>query len=246
MRGGRLLTIDSKEEWNQFVDTVKSGKFPGWYGLAWVGGIYKNASDVVSGGGWKWKNGRGTEIESGFFEENEMNDPQSFNGQVFGALRLPKGFEKGVDGNYPQGGLCSMPSFDWKVRGLLVEYAENLSSSYTFNGWALYDHPRMKGAEVDKFFRSMGEGDSEVPLFSEGTGPMIMPDALDRPAADLRMGGQTGQGLSRITINRYFNGANNVAFMDGSVENVKLPDLWKLKWHREWQASGRLPKMPED
>lgn len=127
-----------------------------------------------------------------------------------------------------------MASFDWKVQGLIMESRPNFSSSYTFNGWALNDHPRMKGAEADKFFRSMGEGGSEVPLFSEGTRPMVMPDASDRPATDLRMGGQTGQGLSILDIDRYRNGANNVAFMDGSVANVKLPDLRKLKWHREW------------
>jgi prepilin-type processing-associated H-X9-DG protein len=75
---------------------------------------------------------------------------------------------------------------------------------------------------------------------------MVMPDASDRPAADLRMGGQTGQGLSLLTINRYRNGANNVAFMDGSVANVKLADLWKLKWHREWQPPSRLPEMPKN
>ena len=72
---------------------------------------------------------------------------------------------------------------------------------------------------------------------------MIMPDTSSRPAADLTIGGQADQGLSRITINRYFNGANNVAYMDGSVGNVKLQDLWKLKWHREWQAPDRLPKI---
>ena len=62
----------------------------------------------------------------------------------------------------------------------------------------------------------------------------MMPYESDRPAVDLRMGGQAGQGLDRIDINRYRNGANNVAYMDGSVNSVKLPDLWKLKWHRKW------------
>jgi len=92
----------------------------------------------------------------------------------------------------------------------------------------------------------MGEGGSEVPLFSEGTGPMVRPDASDRPAADLRMGGQTGQGLSILNIDRYRNGANNVAFMDGSVDSVKLPDFWQLKWHRQWRPPSRLPEMPKN
>jgi prepilin-type processing-associated H-X9-DG protein len=222
------------------MDEVKAGKLR-WRGLAWVGAISESAPDEGGNGRWVWKNDRDTEIEPGFFEENEMDD-----GQYFGALPLPKNPKKGADGNYAKGGLCSMASFDWKVQGLIMESRPNFSSSYTFNGWVLNDFPRMNGAEEGKFFSSLEEGGSGVPLFSEGTGPMIMPDASDRPAADLRMGGQTGQGLSRITINRYFNGANNVAFMDGSVENVKLPDLWELRWHREWEPPGRLPEMPED
>ena len=210
-------------------------------GVAWVGAISESEPGAGGDGRWLWKNGQDTQIEPEFFEENKMDK-----GQFFGALRWPGRLRKGVDGNYTKGGLCSMPSFDWDVRGLLVEYAENLSSSHTFNGWTLADHPRMKSAEDGKFFRSLAEGGSGVPLFCEGTGPMVMPDATDRPAVDLRMGGQTGQGLDRITIDRYRNGANNVAYMDGSVNSVKLPDLWKLKWHRKWQASDRLPKMSED
>ena len=227
------------------MDEVKAGKLR-WWGLAWVGAISESAPSVGGNGRWVWKNGRDTEIEPGFFEKNEMDDPQSSDGEFFGALRFPKGLKKGADGNYTKGGLCGMASFDWKVQGLIMESRPNFSSSYTFNGWAMNDHPRMNGAEENKFYRSFEEAGSEAPLFSEGTGPMIMPDASDRPAADLRMGGQTGQGLSRITINRFLNGANNVAFADGRVEPVKLPDLWELKWHREWQTPGRLPKMPED
>jgi|TARA_B100001971_G_scaffold205466_1_gene222972 hypothetical protein len=222
------------------MDKVKAGELR-WRGLAWVGAISESVPGVGGNGRWVWKNGRDTEIEPRFFAQNEMDD-----GQYFGALPLPKNLKKGADGNYTKGSLCSMASFDWKVQGLIMESRPNFSSSYTFNGWALNDHPRMNGAEEGKFCRSFEEAGSEVPLFSEGTGPMIMPDVSDRPAADLRMGGQTGQGLSRATINRYFNRANNVAFADGGVESVKLPDLWRLKWHREWQTPNRLPDMPED
>ena len=236
MRGGKLPTFDSDEKWNHFMELVKAEGLR-WRGLAWVGAISESEPGAGGDGRWLWKNGQDTQIEPEFFEENEMDD-----GQFFGALRLPKGLEKGVDSNYPKGGLCSMPSFDWNVRGLVIEYAGDLSSSYIFNGWALSDHPRMKGSEEGKFFRSLEGGGSEAPLFSEGTGPMMMPYESDRPAVDLRMGGQAGQGLDRSTIDRYRNGANNVAYMDGSVNSVKLPGLWNQKW----QTLARLPKIPKD
>jgi len=42
------------------------------------------------------------------------------------------------------------------------------------------------------------------------------------------------------------HGGNNVAYMDGSVNSVKLPGLWNQKRHREWQTLARLPKIPKD
>ena len=104
----------------------------------------------------------------------------------------------------------------------------------------------MKSGVSDHFYRGMEEGGSEVPLFSEGTGPMVMPMESNWPAKDLEYGGQTGQGLSRLCIDRYHNSANNVAFMDGSVDSVKLAELWKLKWHKQWKAPRQLPRMPGD
>ncbi len=38
------------------------------------------------------------------------------------------------------------------------------------------------------------------------------------------------------------HGGNNVAYMDGSVNSVKLPGLWNQKW----QTLARLPKIPKD
>ena len=40
--------------------------------------------------------------------------------------------------------------------------------------------------------------------------------------------------MDRLCIDRYGNMANNVARADGSVENVKLMDLWRQPWHRNW------------
>ena len=126
---------------------------------------------------------------------------------------------------------------------MIVEYQKNLSSTYTLNGWAVSDHLRMKNGVPNHFYRGMEEGGSEAPLFSEGTGPVVMPMESNQPAKDLEYGGQTGQGLSRLCIDRYHSGANNVAYMDGSVDAVKLAELWKLKWHKQWQAPNRLPNV---
>ncbi len=36
-------------------------------------------------------------------------------------------------------------------------------------------------------------------------------------------------------------GAINMAFFDGHVENVKLDDLWKFKWHQNWVTPNPHP-----
>ena len=58
----------------------------------------------------------------------------------------------------------------------------------------------------------------------------------------------TGKTGIRMAVFIYGNnhGGNNVAYMDGSVNSVKLPGLWDQKWHREWQTLARLPKIPKD
>ena len=208
--------------------------------LAWVGARKKSEGDTSQ---WIWENESegGQGVNPDFFAEEQMN-----NGQTFGAFRLPQDIDKNASGNYSKGGLHSMPSFCWSVRGLIVEHTPGFSSSYTLNGWAAGDHPRMQGANSEKFYRTMDEANGEVPLFSEGTGPMVMPQASDKAPKDLYYGGQSGKGLSRLCINRYNNGANHVAFMDGSVSSVAFRDLWKLQWHREWQPPNSLPEMPKE
>ena len=133
------------------------------------------------------------------------------------------------------------------MHGYIIERQAIFSSTYTLNGWAVSDHPRMNGGTFRIIFiAGWKRAAAKSPLFSEGTGPVVMPMESNRPAKDLKYGSQKGQGLSRLCIDRYHNGANNVAFMDGSVDSVKLADLWKLKWHKQWKAPRQLPRMLGD
>ena len=229
------MTIDSDEEWDRFVEAAKN--FPPY--LAWTGARKKSQGDARR---WVWeKESEGNQaVDPDYFAKEQMN-----NGQAYGAFRLPQDIDKNASDNYPKGGLHSMPSYSWHVRGLIVEYTPGFSSSYILNGWARGDHPQMQGANSEKFYRTMDEADGEVPLLSEGTGPLVMPRASDKAPKDLYYGSQSGQGLSRLCIDRYNNRANHVALMDGSVSNVGFGDLWKMKWHRGWQPPNSLPKMPK-
>ena len=233
------MTIDDDEEWNRFVEAASH--FPPR--LSWVGVVNENESGAIGGGQWVWKKEGNPVCSKEYFASGEFEDAAEQGGEFFGAMVPRRNPQKGGGGVYPKQNIHSMPSFDWKVTGLIVEYQKNLSSTYTLNGWAVSKHARMQGSASGNFYRGMEEGGSEVPLFSEGTGPVVMPMESNQPASNLDYGGQTGEGLSRLCIDRYHNGANNVAFMDGSVDSVKLAQLWSLKWHQQWKAPRRLPQV---
>ncbi|MFH1739574.1 MAG: type II secretion system protein [bacterium] len=50
--------------------------------------------------------------------------------------------------------------------------------------------------------------------------------------------------IKRFCLNRH-NGATNGLFMDLSIRRVGLKELWKLKWHREYDINAAVPVWPE-
>ena len=210
-------------------------KEPRWC-TAWMGARKKEDD-------WQWVDS-GAGVPKKYFAANEYDNTDE--GLGYGSF-MPLGQTKQSPSDQDGRGLLyNTQNLDWSVHGYIIERQAIFSSTYTLNGWVVSDHPRMKAGVSDHFYRGMEEGGSEMPLFSEGTGPGVMPMESNRPAKNLEYGGQTGQGLSRLCIDRYHNGANNVAFMDGSVDSVKLAELWKLKWHKQWKAPHQLPRMPGD
>ena len=210
-------------------------KEPRWC-TAWMGARKKEDD-------WQWVDS-GAGVPKKYFAANEFDNTDE--GRGYGSF-MPLGQTKQSPSDQDGRGLLyNTQNLDWSVHGYIIERQAIFSSTYTLNGWAVSDHPRMKTGVSDHFYRGMEEGGSEAPLFSEGTGPVVMPMESNRPTKDLEYGGQKGQGLSRLCIDRYHNGANNVAFMDGSVDSVKLAELWKLKWHKQWKAPRQLPRMPGD
>jgi len=49
--------------------------------------------------------------------------------------------------------------------------------------------------------------------------------------------------MSNVAIKRH-NKQINVAFVDGSVKTMPLPELWTLQWWSGWKAPATLPKVP--
>ena len=213
---------------------MRSGmKKPRWC-KTWVGA--KKEED-----GWYWV-GTDKKIPNKYFAPKEVANTN--NGRGFGAFE-PIGDSKDKAKNQGGSGLLfSEKNVDWGVHGYIIERQAKWSSTYALNAWVVGRHPNSSDIGEDKFYQNMdmvADAGGDVPLFSEGTGPIVMPQSSDVAPLNFRQGGQRGFELSRLCIDRYGNMANSIARTDGSVEGVKLMDLWKQKWHRGWKAPKHVP-----
>ena len=132
------------------------------------------------------------------------------------------------------------------------EYDRIERSSYGVNSW-IYNLPSdvtiilRKPAELH-WRRLDAKGSSEIPIFldsmwrggwpySEETIAIIPPD----------FNGQwrgPGYEISHFCIDRH-NRAVNSTMMDLSVEKVPVKNLWRLKWHREFDTVGWQDSWPD-
>src|SRR5438045_2315183 len=84
----------------------------------------------------------------------------------------------------------------------------------------------------------------EVPMISDGTWPTAWPKETDKVPGNLYSDVGAPPALSinnsnmgsRVCVARH-GMAINVGFLDGHVQTVDLPSLWKLRWHRNWDLN---------
>lgn len=124
-------------------------------------------------------------------------------------------------------------------------------ASYAPNAWMMdpTDLPGWGGgaASADNYF--WGKIDRvtapyQVPLFLDSNWVDVWPQESDNPN-DLEWGGG-GQGSMRQLCHTRHGIKTNVVFMDGSSRRTDIKDLWRLKWHKEYNTSNdkTLPDYP--
>ena len=64
------------------------------------------------------------------------------------------------------------------------------------------------------------------------------PSSEDKAATEPEL---DSNGMKLFTINRQ-NGYINSVFMDWSVRKVAIKELWKLKWHKNFNTNGLWTK----
>ncbi|MEN8128103.1 MAG: type II secretion system protein [Planctomycetota bacterium] len=137
------------------------------------------------------------------------------------------------------------------------EIEDIFSGSYGLNGW-LGDTPKevLQTEEHDtaNSWRTMDHaGGSKIPLMADALWYTGRPESTDLPQAeeynyrydDLgNISEDPSNHMQRFTVNRHREKLN-VLFMDGMVKSISPKELWRLKWHKNYDTSTPLPEWPQ-
>jgi prepilin-type N-terminal cleavage/methylation domain-containing protein/prepilin-type processing-associated H-X9-DG protein len=138
--------------------------------------------------------------------------------------------------------------YPWNVFGADWGSSFDAQGSYGDNEWC-QTPPGAGGSPNDFTKETQIKSSSKTPLFADCNWLGGAPEVNDAITTDLYMG-QDWAGMGRFEIARHggknasaaprnftgpvLPGRNNVGFADGHVQAVKLNDLRKLYWHKNW------------
>ncbi len=154
----------------------------------------------------------------------------------------PSARKIGVD-NAEQGGTFEAYGI-FSATDSRVGYA-NLAGSYGINDWvgnpADAQNPSgIIGSRAMYWARPDVKNANNIPLFLDAMWLGGMPQHTNTPTPTERTIDSTGFGagghMNRYCINRH-NGTINAVFVDFTVRNVGLKELWTLKWNREFDIN---------
>jgi prepilin-type N-terminal cleavage/methylation domain-containing protein/prepilin-type processing-associated H-X9-DG protein len=133
-----------------------------------------------------------------------------------------------------------------------------MRGSYALNGWLYEKDPYATGLQ----FKTEGgiQRPAETPAFGDAMWVDGWPTAADWPSKNLYTGNTTSGpigGMGRFAIARHggrppaanttatagqrMPGAVNLGYADGHAALVKLDDLWKQSWHRNYLPPAKIP-----
>ena len=119
--------------------------------------------------------------------------------------------------------------------------------SYGTNFWTTNIQPSMGWSSEENFWRTPNvKNAASVPLFLDSLHLTAAPRETDSvPEYDGGWDwGVTGY-MGAFCINRHRNGTIQSIFMDFSVRPVGLKELWKLKWHKNYNSKAFDPVWPD-
>jgi prepilin-type processing-associated H-X9-DG protein len=116
--------------------------------------------------------------------------------------------------------------------------------SYGFNQWlfkgfhrAFFDVPVLRGGRLDLDVLSL-QGRTDIPVLLDAVMPWSDPIDMWPPPLRPESG---GVGIHNFCMNRHQEYVNGL-FLDWSVREVGLKELWTLNWYTEFNRAGRWTK----
>jgi len=149
-------------------------------------------------------------------------------------------------------GIPYRPSLAWGIFNGITgpwESKEGDYGSYGINGWAC-DPPRkitsIDGALTKYNWRTTNvRAGGCVPLFLDSIWLDGWPEPYNQPPKhDSDWEGGYNNNMKRFCTNRH-SGVTNGIFFDFSVRKIGLKELWKLKWHRDYNTNADSPVWPD-
>jgi len=146
---------------------------------------------------------------------------------------MPAGTEPGGVANW-----FGSTYMSWSYSGHYGSYGINMWVFNEYgegnNGWGKpkkwkWRTPYVKGAD-------------NIPIFADATWGGTHPEEFDEPP--LFEGDQNASFMGRFCIDRHNGGINGV-FCDFSTRKIGLKELWRLKWHRNYNTRAPGPVWPE-
>ncbi|UCG48072.1 MAG: type II secretion system protein [Phycisphaerales bacterium] len=108
--------------------------------------------------------------------------------------------------------------------------------SYGLNRWVWnYDYKWIDAKVADRWWRTpLVQGASNVPVFVDCAWESMWAGEEDDPPEQEE---QFESAMSYYCLNRHDGGVNGL-FLDWSVRELGLKQLWTLKWHRQFDTAG--------
>jgi prepilin-type N-terminal cleavage/methylation domain-containing protein/prepilin-type processing-associated H-X9-DG protein len=118
--------------------------------------------------------------------------------------------------------------------------------SYAVNGWLCNPKgtwPSDWGDEKNLWRKANQKNANNIPVLADGLWFHATPEQTDWCSKKPDSASEPKYSMQRVCFNRH-NGKTNVVFMDWSMRNIGLKQVWKLKWHRNFDINGRDPFWP--
>jgi len=124
--------------------------------------------------------------------------------------------------------------------------------SYAPNGWMCNPRPGLtdlwgRGPIENHWRTHLVKGADNVPVFTEGWWVDAWPRQTDAPfqfGDKTPLMGINQHEMQRLCVNRH-GGAQFCVMADWSARKVALKQLWRLKWHRQYETDAAPPVWPQ-